>query len=146
MRPPAVDSAGVSRGPRTARTSRSAVQARDQRRVAAAVEARIARAHEDALGGRGAQAAASIRASARADSPVPVSEPVRDLTPVSEPANRQPATKTSQRAMVVRGRRADAVAIRRMKVMADTVTPRRPAVIGAQMRLHCRSHPSAHGG
>ncbi len=90
--------------------------------------------------------AASTRASARADSPVPVSEPVRVLTPVSEPANRQAATKTSQRAMVVRGRRAAAVAIRRMKVMADTVTPRRPAVIGAQKRPSCRSHPSAHGG
>ena len=48
--------------------------------------------------------------------------------------------------MVVRGRRAAAVAIWRMNVMADTVTPRRPAVIEAQKRLHCRPHPFAHGG
>ena len=48
--------------------------------------------------------------------------------------------------MVVRGRRAAAVAMWRMKVMADTVTAGRPAFIGAQKRLDCRSHPSAHGG
>ena len=90
--------------------------------------------------------AAAIRASARADSPVPDSEPVRDFTPVSEPANMQAATKTSQSRMVVRGRRAEAVAMRRRNVMADTVTARRPAVIGAEMRPGSRRHPSAHGG
>ena len=57
--------------------------------------------------------AAMTCSSARADSPVPVSEPVRVLVPVIAPANTQAATKTSQRAMVVRGRRADAAAARR---------------------------------
>ena len=113
--------AAPARGRELGRVARAA----DGADLAQAVEARlerggrgggrgtVGRAHEDALAGRAFHPGRDDLLVGAGRFSRPVSEPVRDLVPVIAPANTQAATKTSQRAMVVRGRRADAAAARR---------------------------------